>query len=88
MFKNSYIPVTGVYFDYLLALLRHAPKPVPYKTLVKEAQNYDADLVEAKDLARWRIYELRKLIEPDLQNPQYILTIRGVGYRIEVDPKL
>ena len=24
MFNLSYIPVTGVYFDYLLALLRHA----------------------------------------------------------------
>ena len=39
-------------------------KPVPYKTLVKEAQNYDADLVEARIWRGWRIYELRKFIEP------------------------
>jgi DNA-binding response OmpR family regulator len=29
------------------------------------------------------ISELRKELEPDPRNPQYILTIRGVGYRFE-----
>lgn len=84
MFNNAYLPVTGVYFDYLVTLLRHAPKAVSYKTLVKEAQGFNVDLAEAKDLTRWRIYELRKLIEPDPQKPQHILTVRGAGYRLTV----
>jgi DNA-binding response OmpR family regulator len=82
--QGKYIPVTGVYFDYLSTLLRHAPKAVAYKTLVKESQGFDVGFAEARDLARWRIHELRKVIEPVPEQPQYILTVRGTGYRLAV----
>ena len=84
LLNGEYIPVTGIYFDYLVTLLRHAPKAVAYKTLVKESQGYDVDFAEARDMARWRIHELRKVIEVDPQRPQYILTVRGTGYRLAV----
>jgi len=76
--------VAGIYFNYLSTLLRHAPKAVTYKTLVKESQGYDVAIPEAKELARWRIHELRKVIEVDAQQPQYILTVRGTGYRLVI----
>ena len=82
--NGKYIPVTGIYFDYLGTLLRHAPKTVPYKTLVQESQGYDVAVTEATDLARWRIHELRQVIEADPQRPQYILTVRGTGYRLAI----
>ena len=82
--NGKYTPVTGIYFDYLCTLLRHAPGVVAYKTLVKEAQGYDVAMAEARDLARWRIHELRKIIETDLERPQYILTVRGTGYRLAI----
>ena len=82
--NGRYIPVTGIYFDYLGTLLRHAPRAVPYKTLVKESQGYDVGNAEARELARWRIHELRKVIEVDPQLPQYILTVRGTGYRVAI----
>ena len=82
MLNGNYIPVSGVYFDYLGTLLRHAPKTVAYKALVKESQGYDVDFAEARETARWRIHELRKVIELDPQHPQYILTVRGTGYRL------
>jgi len=82
--NGKYVPVTGIYFDYLSTLLRHAPRVVEYKTLVKESQGYDMAIAEARDLARWRIHELRKIIETDLERPQYILTMRGTGYRLAV----
>jgi DNA-binding response OmpR family regulator len=82
--NGKYIPVTGVYFDYLGTLLRHAPKAVAYKTLVKESQGYNVEIAEARDLARWRIHELRKIIEADPEQPQHILTVRGTGYRLAV----
>ena len=82
MLEGRYIPVTGVYFDYLSTLLHHAPKAVAYKTLVKESQGYETTIAEARDLTRWRIHELRKLFESDPKHPQYILTVRGLGYRL------
>jgi DNA-binding response OmpR family regulator len=81
---GKYIPVTGIYFDYLSTLLHYAPKVVTYKTLVKESQGYDVAVAEARDLARWRIHELRKIIEADPERPQYILTVRGTGYRLAI----
>jgi DNA-binding response OmpR family regulator len=82
--NGKYIPVAGIYFEYLSTLLRHAPKVVAYKTLVKESQGYDVAVAEARDLARWRIHELRKVIETDPEQPQYILTVRGTGYRLAI----
>jgi DNA-binding response OmpR family regulator len=84
MLSGKYAPVAGIYFDYLNTLLRHAPKAVAYKVLVKESQGYDVDLAEARELARWRIHELRKMIEADPQRPEYILTVRGTGYRLAI----
>ena len=82
--NGKYIPMTEIYFNYLCTLLRHAPKVVSYKTLVKETQEYDVTIPEARDLARWRIHELRHRIEADPQHPQYILTVRGLGYRLAI----
>jgi DNA-binding response OmpR family regulator len=84
MLNNEYLAATGIYFDYLSTLLRHAPKVVTYKALVKESQGYEVANAEARELARWRIHELRKLIEADPQHPRYILTVRGTGYRLSI----
>ena len=83
--NGGYIPVNGVYFNYLATLIHYAPKVVGYKTLVKESQDYETNIVEAREMARWRIHELRKMIESDPQQPRYILTVRGTGYRLEIE---
>ena len=82
--NGTYIPVTGIYFDYLSTLIRHAPRAVACTTLVKESQGYDVAIAEARDLARWRIHELRKIIEADPERPRNILTVRGTGYRLAI----
>jgi DNA-binding response OmpR family regulator len=70
-------------FDYLVTLMRHSPNPVPYETLVKESQGYqEISRIEAKEMTRWQIHELRKALEEDLQRPHMIITVRDVGYRL------
>jgi DNA-binding response OmpR family regulator len=69
-------------FEYLVSLVLHSPDPVECETLVKEAQGYNLTRIEAREMAVWHIHELRKTLEPDPQNPQFILTIRNIGYRI------
>lgn len=72
-------------FDYLVVLIRHAPDVVQYQTLVAEAQGYQTDRREAQELAKWHIHELREALEPDPREPQHVLNVRGVGYRLVVD---
>lgn len=81
---GKYLPITGTYFDYFMVLLQNSPKAVSFKALVKEAQGFDVPLNEAKDLTRWRIHELRKLIEKDPKKPKYLLSVRGSGYRLSI----
>jgi DNA-binding response OmpR family regulator len=72
-------------FDYLVTLMRHSPNPVAYETLVKESQGYqEISRIEAKEMTRWQIHELRKALEEDLQRPHLIITVRDVGYRLVI----
>jgi DNA-binding response OmpR family regulator len=76
------ISLSPTAFDYLATLVRHSPNPVSYETLVMESQGYKTTPVEAREMARWRIHELRKALETDTRNPSYIITVRDVGYRL------
>jgi DNA-binding response OmpR family regulator len=72
-------------FDYLLVLARRAPEVVDYQTLVSEAQGYEAQGRQARELAKWHILQLRQALEPDASRPRHVLNVRGVGYRLLVD---
>jgi len=82
-FIDQIIDLPSTSFDYLAVLIRHAPNPVSYETLVMEAQGYHVDPIEARDIARWRVHEVRKVIEFDPKDPKYVLTVRGYGYQLE-----
>lgn len=77
--------LTPTMFDYLKVLLRHAPNAVEFQTLVNEAQGYQTNLHEAQELTRWHIHKLREALEPEPKQPHYLLSVRGVGYRLVVD---
>lgn len=72
-------------FDYLVVLARRSPDVVSYQILVTDAQNYQVDGVEARELAKWHLHVLRQAVEEDPQNPRYLLNVRGLGYRLLVD---
>ena len=74
-------PVT---FTYLTVLARRTPHAVSHEDLVREAQGYDLRRMEARDLTRWHIHELRKAIEPSPENPRFIITERDFGYRLAI----
>lgn len=82
--NDKNIPLSPTAFDYLVTLVRHSPDPVSYETLVMESQGYQTSLTEARDLARWRIHELRKALETNLRQPKFIITVRGTGYRLVI----
>jgi DNA-binding response OmpR family regulator len=80
--KNTSLSPTA--FEYLVTLLKHSPEVVASEKLVAEAQNYTSSPAESKEIARWRIHELRKALEIDARRPRMIITVRGVGYRLVV----
>jgi len=84
-FGDASLTLPPATFDYLVVLARHTPDTVSYQTLVSEAQGYPADRREAQELAKWHIHELRRVIEPDQRHPQYVINVRGTGYRLIVD---
>ncbi len=69
-------------FDYLVTLMRHSPNAVSYETLVEESQGYRVSRAEAREMARGRMHELRKALELDMRHPEYVITVRDVGYRL------
>jgi DNA-binding response OmpR family regulator len=71
-------------FDYLATLVRHSPQPVSYETLVLESQGYQGlSRIEAKEITRWQIHEIRKALE-EPRHPLIVITVRDVGYRLVI----
>lgn len=56
------------------------------RDLVKVLWDNDADELDAESVIRLHIYRLRRKIELDPRNPDFIRTVRGQGY-LFVDPK-
>jgi len=74
------LPLTPTEFRVLLCLAEHAGTMLPYAHLVRCAQGYDADELEAGELIKPHIHHLRQKLEPDPTTPRYILNVRGKGY--------
>jgi DNA-binding response OmpR family regulator len=81
-FSGRYISLSPTAFDYLVTLVKHSPEVVSCEDLVAEAQGYRSKGTEAKEIARWRVHELRKALEADPRRPRLIITVRGIGYRL------
>ena len=82
MISNDVITLPSTTFDYLVTLMRHSPDAVSFETLVKESQGYDYTKNEARDITRWHIHQIRKALEQDPSDPQHLITVRDVGYRL------
>jgi DNA-binding response OmpR family regulator len=74
------LPLTPTEFRVLLCLAEHAGTMLSYAHLVRCAQGYDADELEAGELIKPHIHHLRQKLEPDPTAPRYILNVRGKGY--------
>lgn len=81
--NNTSLPPST--FEYLVTLVRHSPNPVTYEKLVTESQGYQhVTRIEAREIARWQMHEIRKILESDPRHPQMIITVRDLGYRLVV----
>lgn len=74
------LALTPTEFRVLLCLAEHAGTMLSYAHLVRCAQGYDSDELEAGELIKPHIHHLRQKLEPDPATPRYILNVRGKGY--------
>jgi DNA-binding response OmpR family regulator len=82
LLRDQQILLPPVTFDYLVTLMRHSPNPVSYETLVEESQGFRVSRAEAREIARGRIHALRKALELDQRHPEFVITVRDVGYNL------
>ena len=61
-------------------LVRYAGRVVSPRRLLQEA--WGPDYGDEGDYVRTYVTRLRRKLEPDPQNPRYILLERGLGYRL------
>ena len=74
--------LSALEYKLLLVFLQHRGQILSRDRLLEEIWNCAGDFVSDNTLTVY-IKRLREKIEPDPQNPQYIRTVRSLGYRLE-----
>ncbi len=68
-------------FDLLVFMMEHAGKVLPHEALLKNV--WGPEYGEETEYLRVYMGHLRQKIENNPNNPEYLLTERGIGYRFE-----
>lgn len=88
MLKDAMLALTPTEFRVLLCLAEHVDTMLLYSQLVRCAQGYEANEIEAGELIKPHIHHLRQKIEPNPSTPRYILNVRGKGYLLASHPAI
>jgi DNA-binding response OmpR family regulator len=81
------LDLTPSEFTLITHLLRNDDRVISPEELVEVVRGYKPDdVIEARQIIKWYIHRLRKKVERDSSHPEYLLNIRGIGYRIKPEP--
>jgi len=72
--------LTPLEFRLLYTLILHRGQTLPTALLVERVWGYEGD--GSSDLVRGLVRRLRTKVEQDPRHPQHVLTVPGVGYRL------
>jgi len=78
--RGQLLDLTLTEFKLLAYLMQRPDQVVSPRELVSAVQGYEADEYEARAIIRVHVRRLRQKLEPDPNNPEYVLNVRGVGY--------
>jgi two-component system, OmpR family, response regulator MtrA len=79
---EAVVHLTPTEFRLLAALARRPGQVVSPSELMRQAQGYDVPEREAQEIVKVHVRHLRHKIEPELEHPRYVLTVRGMGYML------
>ena len=81
---GQYIPFTASEFRILEYMARHSGKVLrPHDILNAVTQDYEYTPREAQDVFKVYVRRIRRKLEHSEDEPQYLVTVRGFGYRLE-----
>ena len=75
--------LTQLEFRLLYTLMLHHGRVVPTEIIVERVWGYSGD--GSIELVRGLVRRLRTKIETEPRAPRYVLTVPGIGYRLEAD---
>ncbi|HEX2913968.1 MAG TPA: response regulator transcription factor [Chloroflexia bacterium] len=78
---DELLNLTPTEFNLLVTLMNNAGRVLSCKYLVKQVHNYDLSEFDSRSMIRVHIKHLRHKLERDPNNPEYILNVRGLGYK-------
>jgi len=81
--RGQQLSLTPIEYRLLAALARRPGRVLSCTELLKEAQGYDVDEQEARDIIKVHIYHLRRKLEPSDTKGEYVVTVPGFGYMLE-----
>ncbi|HTB92578.1 MAG TPA: response regulator transcription factor [Candidatus Sulfotelmatobacter sp.] len=82
---DKVVPLTLMEMELFRYLIRNAGHPVSRKAILEDVWNLHED-TDTRAIDNF-IVRLRRYIEPEPGKPVHLLTIRGVGYQFEPNPK-
>jgi len=74
-------PLTQLEFRLLYLLLLHQGQTLPTATIVERVWGYAGE--GSAELVRGLIGRLRRKLAEDVRSPRFVVTVQGVGYRLE-----
>lgn len=77
---NKLIELTAIEYKLLLLLVENKGNVLERTVLLEKLWDTDGNFVEGNSLTVY-IKRLREKVEDDIKNPEYIETVRGIGYR-------
>ena len=77
------IPLTPTEFKILAYLARNAGKVVSPVEILRAVQDYTYSDREAQEIVKVYIRRIRRKVEADPADPNYIVNVRGFGYMLE-----
>jgi two-component system KDP operon response regulator KdpE len=82
--QGKEVQLTATEYDLLRLLVMHGGKVLTHTHILR--QIWGPAYIEQPHLLRVNISNLRRKIEPEPNQPRYILTELGVGYRLKMAP--
>jgi DNA-binding response OmpR family regulator len=79
------VHLTPTEFRLLASLARRPGQVIGPSELMRLAQGYEVPEREAQEIVKVHVRHLRHKIEPHIEQPRYVLTVRGMGYMLNRD---